>query len=188
MDELRVAGAGGWVGFDGSHVTVVRTGVWNTLTGVAGSHRLALADIAEVRMVSASLLKGRGFIQFLRRDDPMRQLQFRSYGRRDEYNAAALDEFSLAFGRREQAGFLRLKGAVEEALGLPGSALIDPDLLAGELSTQPRSPAPVVPAAAPVPVDLDVVEKLHQLAELHALGELDDAEFAAAKSRLLGTR
>jgi hypothetical protein len=42
-----------------------------------------------------------------------------------------------------------------------------------------------VPAAAPPPGD-DMVAKLQQLAQLHDSGVLSDAEFEAAKAKLLG--
>jgi len=41
-------------------------------------------------------------------------------------------------------------------------------------------------APAPAPSD-DLTSKIKQLADLHATGALSDAEFAAAKSKLLGT-
>lgn len=46
----------------------------------------------------------------------------------------------------------------------------------------PLPPAPPPPAAAADPV----VEKINQLAQLHAGGALTDEEFAAAKAKLLG--
>jgi Short C-terminal domain len=51
----------------------------------------------------------------------------------------------------------------------------------------PPPPAPVAPPppAAPAPVD-PTVEKINQLAQLHASGALTDEEFAAAKARALG--
>ncbi|MCB0917284.1 MAG: SHOCT domain-containing protein [Actinobacteria bacterium] len=47
----------------------------------------------------------------------------------------------------------------------------------------PAAPPPPAPAAAPA-VD-DPIAKLQQLAELHAQGVLTDAEFAAAKAKVL---
>lgn len=47
-----------------------------------------------------------------------------------------------------------------------------------------QAAAPVVPATSPAGGD-DVVAKLQQLADLKASGVLDDAEFAAAKAKLL---
>ena len=53
-----------------------------------------------------------------------------------------------------------------------------------------RLPSPAYPAAPPpapaaAPVD-PTVEKISQLAELHASGALTDEEFAAAKAQALG--
>lgn len=48
----------------------------------------------------------------------------------------------------------------------------------------PPPPAPAAPAAA-APVD-PTVEKISQLAQLHASGALTDEEFAAAKAQALG--
>ena len=48
----------------------------------------------------------------------------------------------------------------------------------------PPAPAPPAPVAA-APVDDDVIAKLQQLGDLKAQGILDDAEFAAAKAKLL---
>lgn len=55
---------------------------------------------------------------------------------------------------------------------------------------QGRQEAPPPPPAAPAPpaqapVD-PTVEKINQLAQLHASGALTDEEFAAAKARALG--
>ena len=47
----------------------------------------------------------------------------------------------------------------------------------------PPPPAPV--AGAPAPAD-PTVEKISQLAQLHASGALTDEEFAAAKAQALG--
>ena len=52
----------------------------------------------------------------------------------------------------------------------------------------PPAPAPPAPAPAPVaaaPLDDDLIAKLQQLGDLKAQGILDDAEFAAAKAKLL---
>ena len=50
---------------------------------------------------------------------------------------------------------------------------------------QAAQAAPPPPPAAPAPAD-PVVEKINQLAQLHASGALTDAEFAAAKAQALG--
>jgi hypothetical protein len=46
-------------------------------------------------------------------------------------------------------------------------------------------PPPPAPVAAAAPVD-PTVEKISQLAQLHASGALTDEEFAAAKAQALG--
>jgi len=51
---------------------------------------------------------------------------------------------------------------------------------------QAAAPPPPAPAApAPAPAD-PTVEKINQLAQLHASGALTDEEFAAAKAQALG--
>lgn len=49
----------------------------------------------------------------------------------------------------------------------------------------PPPPPPSYAPAPPAPVD-PTVEKISQLAELHASGALTDEEFAAAKAQALG--
>jgi hypothetical protein len=57
---------------------------------------------------------------------------------------------------------------------------------AAQQAPPPPPPAPVAAAPAPpAPVD-PTVEKISQLAQLHANGALTDEEFAAAKARALG--
>ena len=46
--------------------------------------------------------------------------------------------------------------------------------------------APAAEAAAPAGAGDDMMAQLNQLAQLHSAGVLDDAEFAAAKAKLLG--
>ena len=46
---------------------------------------------------------------------------------------------------------------------------------------QPYQPAPAAPQTSPM------IDELNQLATLHQQGVLTDAEFAAAKAKLLGT-
>jgi Short C-terminal domain len=61
---------------------------------------------------------------------------------------------------------------------------------AAEAAAPPPPPQPAYPAAPPpapasAPAD-PTVEKISQLAELHASGALTDEEFAAAKAQALG--
>jgi hypothetical protein len=54
-----------------------------------------------------------------------------------------------------------------------------------EQGRQEAAPPPPPAAPAPAPVD-PTVEKINQLAQLHASGALTDEEFAAAKAQALG--
>jgi hypothetical protein len=54
---------------------------------------------------------------------------------------------------------------------------------AQQAAAQYAQPAPATPAA---PAHDDLLAQLERLGQLHASGVLDDAEFAAAKAKLLG--
>lgn len=53
------------------------------------------------------------------------------------------------------------------------------------VAAQQYAAPPVAPASAPAPA-FDIVAELQKLAALKDAGILDDAEFAAAKAKLLG--
>jgi hypothetical protein len=56
-----------------------------------------------------------------------------------------------------------------------------------EQGRQEAAPPPPPPPAAPAAAPADpTVEKINQLAQLHASGALTDEEFAAAKAQALG--
>jgi membrane protease subunit (stomatin/prohibitin family) len=58
----------------------------------------------------------------------------------------------------------------------------------GDLESQQQQQQPAQPApAAAAPASSATVDQLKQLADLHQQGVLTDAEFAAAKAKLLGT-
>jgi hypothetical protein len=57
---------------------------------------------------------------------------------------------------------------------------------AAQQAPPPPSPAPVAAAPPPAAPADPTVEKISQLAELHASGALTDEEFAAAKAQALG--
>jgi Short C-terminal domain len=50
----------------------------------------------------------------------------------------------------------------------------------------PADPAAPTPGGAASPLDRSVTERLKELAQLHAEGALSDAEFTAAKAKVLG--
>jgi hypothetical protein len=56
----------------------------------------------------------------------------------------------------------------------------------GLADAQAQQPMAAPPPAAPPAASNDLTSQLQQLAQLHNAGVLDDAEFAAAKQKLLG--
>ncbi|MGH3859778.1 DUF4429 domain-containing protein [Actinokineospora sp.] len=97
-----------------------------------------------------------GFIEFSMSGGDERRSRF---GR--QTMDATSDENSVVFTKSQQAQFERLRSAVEDAMA------------------RGFSPAPAPPQA-------DIAGQLQRLSELHQSGALSDAEFSAAKSRLIG--
>ncbi|RPF30918.1 SHOCT domain-containing protein [Streptomyces sp. TLI_185] len=65
---------------------------------------------------------------------------------------------------------------------------VDQQAAIDQLQAQQASAAPAAPAAAPQPsAGSALLDELTRLGELRDQGVLTDAEFAAAKARLLGT-
>jgi membrane protease subunit (stomatin/prohibitin family) len=62
----------------------------------------------------------------------------------------------------------------------------DQDQRINDLESQQQQPQQQQPAAA-APASSATIDQLKQLSELHQQGVLTDAEFTAAKSKLLGT-
>ena len=58
--------------------------------------------------------------------------------------------------------------------------------VAAQMAAQQAAPPPPPPAAAPAAGGDDTMAKLQQLADMKAQGILSDAEFSAAKAKLLG--
>jgi hypothetical protein len=58
--------------------------------------------------------------------------------------------------------------------------------MAGQNQTDQAAPPQAPPPPAPAAPADPVVEKINQLAQLHASGALTDEEFAAAKAQALG--
>jgi hypothetical protein len=86
----------------------------------------------------------------------------------------------MPIGRRRPL----LRAAAVGAVAYQGSKR---GAMAGQEQAQAAAPPPPVAPAAPAAAAADpVVEKINQLAQLHASGALTDEEFAAAKARALG--
>jgi membrane protease subunit (stomatin/prohibitin family) len=67
-----------------------------------------------------------------------------------------------------------------------GQAEADQDQRISQLEQQQAPPQPSQPAPA-APETSPMIDELNKLATLHQQGVLTDAEFAAAKAKLLGT-
>ena len=67
-----------------------------------------------------------------------------------------------------------------------GQAEADQDQRISQLEQQQAPPQPSQPAPA-APDSSPMIDQLNQLATLHQQGVLTDAEFAAAKAKLLGS-
>jgi hypothetical protein len=121
--KTTAQGVGGHLEFDGQNVTVVKDGLFNRLTQMAGSHSVDVANIESIRFREATRVTRRGFIQFLRKDDPLGEFRdqvHRKHGWYDDLSDADLDEYSLVYGYRDLDGILKFKKAIEEAMGNAG--------------------------------------------------------------------
>ncbi len=99
--------------------------------------------------------------------------------------------------RRRRAGRPGLMGTMARTAVVAGTASATANAVsrrgaeraaAQQPPEQQPSPPPLAPEAAapqPAPAEDDVLARLQQLGELKAQGILDDAEFAAAKAKLL---
>jgi Short C-terminal domain len=80
--------------------------------------------------------------------------------------------------------------AAQQAAFESQAQLADMQAQVDAMQAQQAAPAPPPAAPAPAPAAApggeDVIAKLQQLADLKSAGVLDDAEFAAAKAKLLG--
>ncbi|MEU6859864.1 SHOCT domain-containing protein [Glycomyces sp. NPDC046736] len=73
-------------------------------------------------------------------------------------------------------------GAVNRSMSRAAAGREQTEAEAAAYREQQAAPPPT---AAPAPAGDDVIAKLEQLGQLHASGVLNDAEFAAAKAKLL---
>jgi hypothetical protein len=102
-------------------------------------------------------------------------------------------------GRRGRPGLL---GTVARTAVIAGTATatsnavnkhqqqraMEQEAYADQQAGYPAPPPPAAPASAAVgPADSDLMAQLTQLAQLHQAGALTDAEFTAAKAKLLGS-
>jgi hypothetical protein len=215
MEPVHIDGTGGWIDYDGVHLKIVRSGIWNTLTGMSGNRELDLSQVSAVRFRTATRGHGGGFIQFLRVDDPLAEMQnkmFGVYGRKDDIAAASLDPFALTFNFRQQAAFQKFKERVEHDAGLAPSPIEepteaieippDPETVTDYVAKKPKRSGWVRPGEQEAPVSpppptrstprpepeepaVDPIDAIRRLAELRDAGIVTPEDFESKKSELL---
>lgn len=134
MQALYAEGPNGSVYFDGETLTVTKTGIWNTLTGNKGRTSIPVDLIKEIVWMPPSLAKGNGFILFVRADDPVADLRYGVYGRRDDYSTANADPLGCGFTRKQAPGFAEIRDAIQKLIGVEVVAFSE---IAAEDSNQP---------------------------------------------------
>lgn len=152
---LQVKGHNGTVSFDGTVVTITRTGFLARATLGKGEKRIPVRQLTAVQFKPAGLLMN-GYIAFTIGGGNEKQSQFGS-----QTYQAVKDENAVVFMSGQQAEFEKIRNAIEAAMA---------------------APAPAAAGGGP-----DLVGQLSQLAQLRDAGVVSEAEFGAAKARLLGT-
>ncbi|MDR0837069.1 MAG: SHOCT domain-containing protein [Propionibacteriaceae bacterium] len=215
MEPVHIEGTGGWIDYDGVHLKIVRSGIWNTLTGMSGHRELPIAQVSAVRFRKAIRGHGGGFIQFLRVDDPLAEMQkkmFGVYGRKDDIAAASLDPFALTFNFRQEPAFETFKERVEQDAGVASSPLEvptelieipdEPEAVIDYVAKKPKRSGWVRPTendsaalyaqSAPQPTQptpeepaVDPIDAIRRLAELRDAGIVTTEDFETKKAELL---
>ena len=116
MKALFAEGSNGTVYFDGESLTVTKTGLWNKLTGNSGKTTIPVELVGRIDWMPPRLSKGAGFILFVRSDDPMAEVRYRNYGRRDDYATANADPLGCAFTRNQVENFVEIRNAVRDRM------------------------------------------------------------------------
>ena len=116
MKALFAEGSNGTVYFDGESITVTKTGLWNKLSGNSGRTTIPVELVERIEWMPPKLSKGAGFILFIRSDDPMADLRYRSYGRKDNYATANADPLGCAFSRNQAEVFVEIRNAIRDGM------------------------------------------------------------------------
>lgn len=152
---LQARGQSGTVTFDGTFVTISRTGL-SRLTVGKGDKRIPAASITAVQWKSAGALVN-GFIQFTLPGGNER----RSRAGSQTFDAAR-DENSVVFTRKQEAAFAAVRQAVEQSIAQRYAP------------QQTYAPAPS-----------SVADELAKLGQLVQQGLLSREEYEAQKARIL---
>jgi hypothetical protein len=156
---IEVKGHNGQIQFDGEYVTITRKGVLGRMSVGKGEKRFHISQISSVQWKPAGPFVN-GFIAFSAAGGTERRSKFGS-----QTTSAVNDENSVLFMRgRQQAAFAELRAAIEQAIAAHHAG--PAQALGSELTS--------------------TVDELSKLANLHKQGVITDAEFEAAKNRILG--
>ena len=159
---LQVKGWTGQVAFDGDFVTIDRKGFLARTSIGKGQKRIPLGSISAVQWKPAGPVVN-GFIEFTVPGGNEGRSRFGA-----QTTDAAHNENSVVFTRGQMPAFEHLRAVIEQAIVA-------------------RSRPVHVPQHQPLPPrQATAGDQIAQLAALHQAGSLTDAEFSAAKARLLG--
>jgi hypothetical protein len=153
----EVKGVNGQARFDGQYLTITRQGFFARTTVGKGEKRLHISQISAVQWKPATAINN-GFIQFTVPGGIERRSRFGS-----QTQDAARDENSIVFRKSQMPAFAELRAALDQAI-----------------ADHHTPQAPVV--AQPV----SIADELAKLAGLRDQGIISDADFEAAKARILG--
>jgi hypothetical protein len=154
---IEAKGQNGQVQFDGQYVTITRKGFIARTSVGKGEKRLHVGQITAVQWKAPGFAVS-GFIQFTVPGGNEKRSAFGS-----QTKSAATDENSVTFTSKQMPEFERLRAAIDESIA-PHHA----PQAAGTCSTS-------------------MAEELAKLAALRDQGVITDADFEAAKAKLLGT-
>ena len=201
MTSQSVEGAGCTLSFDGRSVTIIRKGLYNTLTSMSGTTTVPLVAVSGIRFGKADVSKGTGFLVIELKDDLNREFRLRSYGRKDDHNAATFDPLGFIFRRQQQDEVQRVRDLILAALAGVSAPAVEASANAevesehkpsAWVSTGRRAAEPTQHtnsagmAEQPKPdAALDTIEAIRKLGELRDRAILTEDEFQAKKRDLL---
>ncbi|MEH0110633.1 DUF4429 domain-containing protein [Tersicoccus sp. MR15.9] len=155
-EPIMVKGYTGAIEFDGTFITIHRTGMRARLTVGKGDKRIPISALQGTQWRPAGGLTN-GFLQLVISGSSETKSQFGS-----QAMSAVNDENSVMFTRKQEAEFAHLRQVLDQALAAR---------IAGH-GAQPAQP--------------DVTDQLAKLAQLRDSGVVTPEEFEAKKTELLG--
>lgn len=158
---LEAKGNNGQIAFDGTTVHITRKGIGARLLVGVGEKRIPIAHVTAVQWKNAGF--SAGYIQFTIAGGVERRSQF---GRQS--TDASRDENSVTFHVKQQPAFEKIRAAIDAAIA------------------QRHAPQPPAGPAAGSPA-VSVADELTKWHGLLQAGAITQADYDAAKARLLGS-